>query len=65
MILGSNYNKKKIQTMEVFPSIVNGVIIPYVDSAKFLGVHINRNLSWKIHASLKVSKNIYATEIRK
>lgn len=77
MILGSNGKLKQLCTMELPPIIVDNVVIPYVNSAKCLGLHIGQNLSWNNHISqtvrkmnyalhsLKARKNIFTTEIRK
>ncbi|XP_044575217.1 uncharacterized protein LOC123259023 [Cotesia glomerata] len=77
MILGSNSKLKQLEDMDLPPVVVNGVIIPYVNSTKCLGIHINRNLSWNHHViqtvskvnsalhCLKVRKNIFSTDIRK
>lgn len=77
MILGSNGKLKQLQFVEVRPILVDNTVIPYVNSAKCLGLVINQNLSWNSHIlqttrkvnyalhSLKVRKNIYSTEIRR
>ncbi|XP_044585968.1 uncharacterized protein LOC123266005 [Cotesia glomerata] len=77
MILSSNSKLKQLSNFDLPPIIINGVIISYVDTAKCLGLHISRNLSWNYHFklvvskinlalhSLKVRKNIFSTDIRK
>jgi len=37
---------------------IENVIIPRVESTKFLGVHIDQHLKWNIQISKKISKNI-------
>lgn len=77
MILGSRSKLKQLVNIDIPLIVVNGVIIPYVDSNTCLGIHISRDLSWNHHVSqiiskvnstlhcLKVRKNIYTTDIRK
>ena len=48
--------------------IVNGLYIPQVDSTKFLGVHLDKNLSWDDHLNQLVNKlnnNCYLLSISK
>ncbi|CAG5083524.1 Protein of unknown function, partial [Cotesia congregata] len=77
MILGSNGRLRQLQEFDFPPVKINGVVIPYTDSAKCLGVYIDRSLSWNTHVSqvvrkvnsalhcLKVRKNIFTKELRK
>ncbi|XP_044593197.1 uncharacterized protein LOC123271009 [Cotesia glomerata] len=77
MILGSNSKLRQLSNFDLPPIAIDGVIIPYVDTTKCLGLHISRNLSWNHHVqqvvskvnsalhSLKVRKNIFSTDIRK
>ncbi|XP_074102133.1 uncharacterized protein LOC141529488 [Cotesia typhae] len=77
MILGSNSKLKQLSNFDLPPIIIDGVIIPYVDTTKCLGLYISRNLSWNHHVklvvskvnsalhSLKVRKNIFSTDVRK
>lgn len=77
MIMGSNGKLRQIENLDVPPIVVNGIVIPYVKSAKCLGVQLNCNLSWNNHVlqisrkinsalhSLKIRKNIFTVEIRK
>ncbi|XP_044597515.1 uncharacterized protein LOC123274085 [Cotesia glomerata] len=77
MILGSNSKLKQLEDIDLPPVVVNGVIIPYVNSTKCLGINISRNLSWNYHVTqtvskvnsalhcLKVRKNIFSFPIRK
>lgn len=77
MILDSNSKLKQLLENDIPPVIIDGVVTPYVDSVKSLGVQLSRNLSWNAHASetvrkinsalhsLKVRKNIFSTELRK
>lgn len=77
MVLGSSSELRKLDYIEIPPIVVDGVAIPYVNSAKCLGLNLNHNLSWNNHVSLickkinsslhslKVRKNIFTEEIRK
>ncbi|XP_044598357.1 uncharacterized protein LOC123274679 [Cotesia glomerata] len=77
MILGSNSKLKKLEDLDLPPIEVNGVMIPYVNYTKCLGIQLSRNLSWNYHVTqivskvnsalhcLKVRKNIFSTPIRK
>lgn len=35
------------------PILINGVTIPYVSSAKYLGVHLDAKLTWRVHITKK------------
>ncbi|CAG5100599.1 Protein of unknown function [Cotesia congregata] len=76
-ILCSNSKLKKLEDLDLLPIVVNGVIIPYVNYTKCLGIQLSRNLSWNYHVTqivskvnsalhcLNVRKNIFSTPIRK
>jgi hypothetical protein len=35
------------------PEIINQTVIPQVETVKYLGIHFDRRLTWKIHVSTK------------
>ncbi|XP_044584959.1 uncharacterized protein LOC123265327 [Cotesia glomerata] len=77
MLLGSSGKLKNIQHNFLPPIVVNGIAIPFTESAKCLGLHITNTLSWNLHTSktiskinsalysLKLRKSIYTTDIKR
>ncbi|XP_044583970.1 uncharacterized protein LOC123264615 [Cotesia glomerata] len=57
MLLGSSGKLKNIQHNFLPPTVVNGIAIPFTESAKCLGLHITNTLSWNLHTS-KTIKNL-------
>ena len=58
MIFGKK-SKREPQAPEIK---IDGVVIPFVDSTKFLGIYIDTNLDWKRHVAeliLKLRRNTY------
>ncbi|CAG5096688.1 Protein of unknown function [Cotesia congregata] len=60
MILGSNRKLKLLEACHVPDIKIDGNIIPYVNAAKHLGLHISNDLSWDAHIS-QLSRKAYAT----
>ena len=56
MLIGS---RQRLGTYDTFPKLIigGGDIIKQVNSVKFLGVHIDENLSWNVHFE-KIAKKI-------
>ncbi|CAD6207999.1 GSCOCG00010276001-RA-CDS, partial [Cotesia congregata] len=40
--------------------IIDGNVIPYVNTTKHLGIHVTRNLSWDVHVA-HTTRKVYAT----
>ena len=56
-----NFCARQYKYDHSFPIILNGAHLKQVRSTKFLGIHIDENLSWKSHIDVitaKISKNI-------
>ncbi|CAG5084042.1 Protein of unknown function [Cotesia congregata] len=51
MILGSNRKLKSLANIVLPQIIIDGNLIPYVNTTKHLGVHLSANLSWDFHIS--------------
>ena len=51
ILLGSTQNLMRIDRNELNPIIVNGTVIPFVNSAKNLGVVLSDDLTWNSHIS--------------
>lgn len=51
MILGSAGKLRVIESDSLSPIVINGVLLPYVNSNECLSVTISNNLSWKNHVS--------------
>ena len=51
IILGSTQNLMRIDRSELNPVVVNGTVIPFVNSAKNLGVVLSDDLTWNSHIS--------------
>ncbi|CAG9128697.1 unnamed protein product [Plutella xylostella] len=60
MFVGSRYHLARLRNGPLPPVIFNGVTLPYCDSVKNLGLHIQNNLSWELHVS-EISRKIYAS----
>ncbi|CAG5092861.1 Protein of unknown function [Cotesia congregata] len=59
MILGSKGKLKLLDGFDLPPIIVDGNVIPYVDTTKHLGIELSNNLSWNAHTS-QISRKAYA-----
>lgn len=56
MLLGSNNRVKSLLREGLPPIIIDGVALPYTESAKCLRLHLSSDLSWNIHVAKTVSK---------
>lgn len=77
MLFGSRGKLRLIKLDELPLVVIDGVTLPYVQTAKCLGLHLTNNLSWNYHVSksvgkinsalysLKLRKNIYTTDVKK
>lgn len=62
IILGSSRKLKHLESCNRPQIIINGNIIPYVNSTKHLGIHLTNNLSWDVHVA-HIARKVYATLI--
>ncbi|CAG5100026.1 Protein of unknown function [Cotesia congregata] len=60
MILGSKRKLKLLDGYQLPEIVVDGNIIPYVNTTKHLGVHLSSDLSWDAHVS-QLSRKAYIT----
>ncbi|CAG5109295.1 Protein of unknown function [Cotesia congregata] len=60
MILGSNRRLKLLDNCDLPSIIIDGNVIPYVNTTKHLGIHVTRNLSWDVHVA-HTTRKVYAT----
>ncbi|CAG5073917.1 Protein of unknown function [Cotesia congregata] len=68
MLLGTNSRVKALQREGLPPIIIDGVALPFTESAKCLGLHLSCNLSWNLHISKSISKinsSLYSLKLRK
>ncbi|CAG5100621.1 Protein of unknown function [Cotesia congregata] len=60
MVLGNSMKLKVLENSGLPQIVIDGKIIPYVSSAKHLGVHLSNNLSWDVHIA-QITRKVYAT----
>lgn len=55
MIFGSNYNLSKIDYASLLPVILNNTPLPFVNTAKNLGIYLSSDLTWNEHVTHIIS----------
>ena len=58
IIMGSRYNIKKLNSIQLDPIKINNIVLERVSQAKVLGVTYDEVLSWKKQVNLSISKAV-------
>ncbi|CAH2240556.1 jg21030 [Pararge aegeria aegeria] len=60
IIIGSPGLGVRVDWQNLPPVVYNGVTIPYCDTVKDLGLHLDKQLSWSVHVNV-LSRRMFAT----
>ncbi|CAH2241677.1 jg26977 [Pararge aegeria aegeria] len=60
IIIGSPGLGVRVDWQNLPPVVYNGVTIPYCDTVKDLGLHLDKQLSWSVHVNV-LSRRLFAT----